>query len=189
MSTTTEDEPAAKKAKTEPTGWEEHTMNVSECLMKGDEGKHFKDMCDAEVSTLQGIGEVSSEVLEKLKIKTVSELARYKFFVIARSIKTLSETETKDGRLKGSVMNIDKAVDKAYESKSLKEIVDAPIAALQGISSEAGELLEKLHVKTVGDLAEFKYCRWAESIVAIAEYEETETAAERKQERLEKKLS
>ena len=31
-------------------------------------------------------------------------------------------------------MNINKAVDKAYEKKTFKEIADAPVDALQGVS-------------------------------------------------------
>ena len=153
------EEPAAKKAKTGETGWEHYTLNVSEALMKADEAKHFTDIKDAHVSTLQGIGEVAAEVAEEMGVSTVSELAAYKYFHMARSIKTLAETETEGGRLEGSVMNIDNAVDKEWEAKSLKEIVDAPVDALQGISEGAAKLLGSLGVKTVGDLADSKYCR------------------------------
>jgi len=177
----TEEEPAAKKAKTdEPTGWEDHTMNVSEALIKADEMKHFNDLKDADIETIQGIGKLSSGALQHLGVKTVSDLASYKYFLMARAIKTLSETETKGGRLKGSVMNIDNAVDKEWEPKSMKEIVDAPTEALQGISKDACEVFESLGVKTIGNLADFKYCRWAESIVTIAAYEEVKTVKERK---------
>ncbi len=37
-------------------------------------------------------------------------------------------------------MNINKAVDKAFESKSLKEIADAPVDALEGVSGGDAEL-------------------------------------------------
>ena len=187
------EEPEAKKARVEengePTGWENHALNVSEALMKADEGKHFKDLVDMEVSTLQGIGPFSSKVLEALGVKTVGELATYKYFLLARALKTLSETETKDGRPKGSCMNVDKAVDKAWESKSLTEICDAPTEALEGIANEACELLESLGVKSIGDLAEFKYCRWAEAIVAASSYEEMKTEKERKLDAALKKLA
>lgn len=185
------EEPAAKKAKTEDeeTGWENHTMNVSEAVMKEDETKHFNDLKDADVSTLQGIGKFSSEVLKGLGVKTVSELSTYKFFLLARSIKTLSETETDGGRIEGSVMNIDKAVDKEWESKSLKEIIEAPTEALEGIGKDACELLESLGCKTIGDLADFKYCKWAEAIVNISNYEELKTAKQRKLDAQLKKLS
>ncbi len=70
-------------------------------------------------------------------------------------------------------MNINFALDKAYETKPLKELVDAPVAALQGVSEGDAELLKKaFNVKTIGDLANLKYVRWAQAIVALAETEE-----------------
>jgi hypothetical protein len=70
-------------------------------------------------------------------------------------------------------MNINKAVDKAYEGKSLKEIVDSPVDALQGVSEgDAKLLLEAFNVKTVGDLADLKYVKWAQAIVNLADTEE-----------------
>ena len=86
------------------------------------------------------------------------------------------------------MMNVNKMVDKAYETKTLKEIVEAPAAALQGLSDAAGELLDDLGVKTVGDLAAFKYCRWAEAIITAAQYEDVGTEAERKAARAEAAL-
>eukprot|EP00565_Helicotheca_tamesis_P004416 CAMPEP_0185723436 /NCGR_PEP_ID=MMETSP1171-20130828/286_1 /TAXON_ID=374046 /ORGANISM="Helicotheca tamensis, Strain CCMP826" /LENGTH=191 /DNA_ID=CAMNT_0028391139 /DNA_START=58 /DNA_END=633 /DNA_ORIENTATION=- len=189
-----EEEPAAKKAKTngdddEPTGWENHTCNASECLMKEDEGRNLSDFVDEEVTKLQGIGPLATQVLDALKVKTISQLATYKFFLIARALKTLAETETEGGRPEGSRMNVDKAVDKEWEKKSFTEICEAPTEALEGISQPACELLEKLRVKTIGDLAELKYCRWAEAIVTASKFENTKTAKERKVEAQLKKLS
>jgi hypothetical protein len=70
-------------------------------------------------------------------------------------------------------MNINKAVDKAYESKSLKEIADAPVSALQGVSEDDAKLLaQAFKVKTVKDLAKLKYVKWAQAIVALSETEE-----------------
>jgi hypothetical protein len=70
-------------------------------------------------------------------------------------------------------MNINKAVDKAYESKSLKEIADAPVDALQGVSAKDAALLrEAFNIKTVRDLAELKYSKWARAIVFLADTEE-----------------
>jgi nucleotidyltransferase/DNA polymerase involved in DNA repair len=191
-----EAEPASKKAKTtegengEPTttGWENHTLNISEALMKDDEGRHLADVTEDEVSTLQGIGSFSTQVLKALDIKTIGDLATYKYFLLARALKTLAEAETKDGRLTGSVMNVDKAVDKAWETKSLKELCEAPTEALEGIAEDACELLESLGVKSIGDLAEFKYCRWAEAIVLASKYEENMTSKERKLDSALKKL-
>jgi hypothetical protein len=69
-------------------------------------------------------------------------------------------------------MNLSKAVDKAYEGKSFKELANAPVEALQGLSAgDAKLLLEAFHVKTIADLARLKYFRWAEAIVTLAEME------------------
>lgn len=69
-------------------------------------------------------------------------------------------------------ININNALDKAYEGKSLKELVDMPLAGFQGLSEDAGKQLEKLGLKTVRDLAEWKYVAWAQGIVALAKTEE-----------------
>ena len=171
------------------TGFEDHTLNISTAIMKDDEGKHFTDLVTAEVSTMQGIGPKATEVAAELKLNTIEDLAHYKYFKWARAIATLAETEVEGDRPDGSMMNINKMVDKIYERKSLKEIVEAPVAALQGVSDAAGSLLAELHVHTVGDLAAFKYCRYAEAIVQAAQYEDVGTDAERKAERAAAKLS
>ncbi|WP_411681379.1 hypothetical protein [Clostridium thailandense] len=70
-------------------------------------------------------------------------------------------------------MNINKILDKAYEGKSFKELVDAPVSALEGISAEGGKVLEeKFKIKTIGDLAKFKYAKVAEAIILLAAQEE-----------------
>jgi len=70
-------------------------------------------------------------------------------------------------------MNINKCVDKALEKKTLKELVNAPVSALQGVSEGDEELLKKaFNVKTVKDLANLKYVKWAQAICTLAEGEE-----------------
>lgn len=70
-------------------------------------------------------------------------------------------------------MNINKAVDKAFESKTLKEIADAPVDALQGVSAGDAELLLKaFNIKTVRDLGTNKFFAWAQAIVVLADKEE-----------------
>lgn len=41
-------------------------------------------------------------------------------------------------------MNLNKALDKAYEGKSLKELADAPVDALAGVSENDAKLLLRL---------------------------------------------
>lgn len=187
----TEEAPAAKKAKTETTTtteWEGHTLNAAAALVKDQEGKHFSD--HKNVEDLQGIGPHAEKVLAALHIESVKDLATYKYFLLARALATLAETEIDGKRLKGSVMNVDKAVMKEYQTKSLKEIVAQPVSALEGLTEAAAELLRSLGVKSIGDLATLKYCRWAEAMVLLGEeYEHTHTAVERKTERELKKLA
>ncbi|XDD41696.1 hypothetical protein AB3N58_10275 [Leptospira sp. WS60.C2] len=70
-------------------------------------------------------------------------------------------------------MNINKAVDKAYETKSLKEIADSPVSAIQGLSEgDADLLLKAFNVKTIRDLANLKYVKWAQAIVTLSDTEQ-----------------
>jgi hypothetical protein len=66
-------------------------------------------------------------------------------------------------------MNVNKVVDKAYQDKSFDEIADAPVDALRGISKKDAELLEQaFNVKTVRDLANLKYPKWASAIITLS---------------------
>ena len=119
-------------------------------------------------------------------LKTVKDLASYKYFKIAKAIKVLATTEGK--RVPGATMNLDNCLDKEHETKSLKEILELPISALEGLTTTADETLKDLGVKTIEDLAEFKYAQWAEAIITLAPYEETQTKEERKLAKALKKL-
>ena len=65
--------------------------------------------------------------------------------------------------------NIDKFLDKAYEQKEFSELADAPIAALHGVSEgDAEKLQAAFNIKTIRDLAESKYVKWAQAIVNLS---------------------
>ena len=66
--------------------------------------------------------------------------------------------------------DLDKILDKAYEEKSLTELVDAPVDALSGVTEADGKLLqEAFNIKTIGDLGRNKYFRAAAALVDLAE--------------------
>ncbi len=70
-------------------------------------------------------------------------------------------------------MNINFAIDKAYEGKSFKELADSPLSILSGISQKDAQLLEQAFgVKTISDLARLKQVRLAQAITALAESEQ-----------------
>jgi hypothetical protein len=74
--------------------------------------------------------------------------------------------------IKDTNMNINNAVDKAYESKSLKEIADAPISALQGLTQADADLLKQaLGVKTIKEFGSNKFVKWAQAIAVLADTE------------------
>jgi nucleotidyltransferase/DNA polymerase involved in DNA repair len=150
----------------------QHRLNIAKAVKKADECQSFQYLTKQPVETLQGIGPKHAEELHSLNIKTIEQLSEYKFFKLARSIATLAKVEEVGGRLENTLMNLDNGLDKIHEEKSFNELVDEPVHALQGISPRAGEALANLGVKTVKDLATFKYCEWAEAIVVAAKFED-----------------
>jgi len=66
--------------------------------------------------------------------------------------------------------NLDKLLDKAYEGTGLAELIDAPVAALSGVSDGDAQLLQQaFNIKTIGDLGRNKYFRVAAALVDLAE--------------------
>jgi hypothetical protein len=64
---------------------------------------------------------------------------------------------------------VDKALDKAYEGNSLEELLDAPVAALAGVSDgDAEHLAAAFGIRTVRDLGTNKYFVLAQALVALA---------------------
>ncbi|MDL9935854.1 hypothetical protein QSJ18_03760 [Gordonia sp. ABSL1-1] len=60
--------------------------------------------------------------------------------------------------------------DKAYEDKSIDELANAPVAALQGVSEgDAEHLAAAFNIKTVKDLGTNKYFLWAQAVAKLAE--------------------
>ena len=63
-----------------------------------------------------------------------------------------------------------KFYDKAYENLDLFELVEAPVAAISGVSESDGEkLLKAFNIKTVGDFAEHKYISLAQAVTDFSE--------------------
>lgn len=68
-------------------------------------------------------------------------------------------------------LNLNNLVDKAYEEKSLKELLSAPPSALEGLTPKHDELLAELGIKSVADLGKWKYAERAAAINALAGFE------------------
>ena len=71
-------------------------------------------------------------------------------------------------------MNLDSILDKEYESKSLSEILEAPVQALAGVSEQDAQALKSaFNVKTIADLGKNKYFA-----AAVALYNLSKSGAE-----------
>ncbi|MFD9892291.1 hypothetical protein [Amycolatopsis sp. NPDC058986] len=68
-------------------------------------------------------------------------------------------------------LNLDKLVDKAWEDKSIKELLEAPPSALEGLTPKHDELLAELKIKTIRDLGNWKYATKAAALVDLADAE------------------
>ncbi|RXE57720.1 hypothetical protein [Acetivibrio mesophilus] len=70
-------------------------------------------------------------------------------------------------------MNIKKGVKKEYWDYSFKELLNAPVSALIGISEYDAKLLkEALGIETINDYAQLQSVKWARSIMTLAQLEE-----------------
>ena len=66
---------------------------------------------------------------------------------------------------------LDKVLDKAYENNSLHELLDAPVAALAGVSvGDAQHLAAAFGIRTVRDLGNNKYFAVAQALVALGSH-------------------
>ncbi|GLZ39324.1 hypothetical protein [Actinokineospora sp. NBRC 105648] len=64
--------------------------------------------------------------------------------------------------------DLDKQLDKAYEGLSVAEVLDAPVAALAGVSEgDAEKLAAAFNIKTVRDLGTNKYFRLAAALADL----------------------
>ncbi|MGX7680466.1 hypothetical protein ACSMXN_16370 [Jatrophihabitans sp. DSM 45814] len=64
--------------------------------------------------------------------------------------------------------NLSKALDKSYEDKTVKEVLDAPPSALAGLTTEHDAVLkEKFGIDTVRELGSNKYFALAGVLVAL----------------------
>ena len=68
-------------------------------------------------------------------------------------------------------LNLNNLVDKAYEDKSLKDLLAAPPSALEGLTARHDELLAELGIKTIDDLGKWKFAQRAYAIHALASFE------------------
>ncbi|MES2319176.1 MAG: hypothetical protein V4631_16995 [Pseudomonadota bacterium] len=69
-------------------------------------------------------------------------------------------------------MNINTVVDSAFADKCFRDICNAPLCALRGLSEkDAKALHQAFGITTIGDLADLKFVKWASALKVLAEEE------------------
>ena len=69
-------------------------------------------------------------------------------------------------------MNIDKIVDKKFCSLNFRDLCNAPVEALAGVSAkDAKALNQAFGITTIGELADLKFVKWASAIRTLADEE------------------
>ena len=69
-------------------------------------------------------------------------------------------------------MNIDKIVDKKFCSLNFRDLCNAPVEALSGVSAkDAKALNQAFGITTIGQLADLKFVKWASAIRTLADEE------------------
>ena len=116
-----------------------------------------QELLDVPVSAIKGVSERDAELLKQaFNIKTIRDLADNKYVKIAQAITSLADFW-------------EEALDKAFEKKSPKELVNAPVSAISGVSERDAELLKQaFNIKTVKDFATQKYILIAQIIKTLA---------------------
>lgn len=81
-------------------------------------------------------------------------------------------------------MNINTIVDSEYADKNFRDLCNAPLSAMRGLSKkDAKALTEAFSISTIGELAQLKFVKWAIAITTLAA-EEADTPAQAAKETL-----
>eukprot|EP00443_Scrippsiella_acuminata_P085742 CAMPEP_0115455396 /NCGR_PEP_ID=MMETSP0271-20121206/44136_1 /TAXON_ID=71861 /ORGANISM="Scrippsiella trochoidea, Strain CCMP3099" /LENGTH=366 /DNA_ID=CAMNT_0002881849 /DNA_START=15 /DNA_END=1115 /DNA_ORIENTATION=+ len=152
----------------------QRSLNIDNCLSFGFAMKSLHAVVDAPLWALRGIGTREAGLLEKAGLKTVKQLANWKCAKWAEAFYILAP-QGKEGVVdvhdKAGEMNINAALVKDWEGYSLKELLDAPLSAFEGVTEAKSKTFEAIGLKTIRDLSTWKYYKWARAIVTLADVE------------------
>jgi len=152
---------------------EGYVMNVNGMLVEAHQGTPLRNLVNLPVTVLKGISEKQAKVLSAdFKVKTVRDLANWKFYIIAKSIQALTEVEEIDGRQDTSLQNINDALDQEFEKQMMTKIMEQKTEVLQGVGKVLQvQMSKKIGITTMKELANFKPARYAAALVVLADYE------------------
>lgn len=150
-------------------------FNVNNAVDKEHELKALKEIIKLPVSALQGLDEKTDEVLKKLKITSIKKLGEWKAFKFSKAVVHFSAFE-ESGCENLSHYNLEKGLDKDFQGKTLNDLLDSPLHSIKGIAPWVDEELAKhkstKKIKTIKDLAKWKYANMAEQLIVLSQFEE-----------------
>jgi len=159
---------------------DEYQSNVNKCVDKAHEGKTLSEIIKLPPSALQGLAPKADASFAEYNIKTIKDLANWKYFAVAAAIAELAKVEVKGQRVEDSKLNINRILDKKYEKYAFKDLLKQPLSAFSGLTEKIDEHFGKdvgVNLKTIGDLSKYKFCRWAQALVALADYENADQSS------------
>lgn len=69
-------------------------------------------------------------------------------------------------------MNINTVIDSEFADKNFRDVCNAPLSAMRGLSKDDAKALNKAFgITTIGELANLKFVRWATAISVLAQEE------------------
>lgn len=157
-----------------------YTFNLNNILDKAHENKSLKEVLTLPPSALQGLTPTSDKILEKFKIKTISDLGSWKAHHLAQATVGLAAYEEdatpdgKKGRKNEAVCNLFNAFDKEYRALSLKELCKSPPHCIKGLAPWVDEEFTHLSKKltTIEAFAAWKFPVAAAHLCTLASYEQ-----------------
>ena len=138
--------------------WAREICNLADSGQKSIDVDYFSDklikkyrklspaeIADSPLHALYGLSRKNARLLNKsFNLHTIRDLATLKYVSWARSI------------------DYKHRLVADYEDRPLEEVIDAPVHALQGLSSKKAKILsDKIGLDTIRDLAEYNYARLA----------------------------
>ena len=120
------------------------------------------ELPEAPVHAIKGLSEHDSELLyDSFWVKTIRDLADLKYVHWAQEICALRDVPQE----KIDMYGFQDKLNKAYEQTSFKTLMKSPVHVLQGLSeADATRLEEAFRIRTVKDLANLKFARFAQEI-------------------------
>jgi hypothetical protein len=160
-------------------------LNLAKALIHVEADHSLHEMTHLKPSAFIGLEQEAETLLRDLRVFNIEELGAWRYYKTAKAILRLkdiekgkrvlpTEGEVHEEEKSNNALSINGAVKREYWNKSLHELVHAPVDAMRGFPQWAVHRFANIKhpVKTIEDLANWKFCIWAESISDLARFED-----------------